>query len=250
VTLATVLDTADPGVGANRDQRLDYAWPGIQHSVPEAVGFVIATADGGTTTDGILDEPSDGYLAAVESNLPAERNPGQAAAPVPAVLAPILGLQRGAPKLNLASYVALRAAGVAAPRRDKTTGFIFQSGITTSLLGGEKNIARSRMADFVEDSIAQRLVQFAKLPLTDQLRDAEFGEVEAFLNELKSPNNPAAQRIADYSVDDTSGNTPDLAARGINVIIVAVRTLATQDFIVLQTNIGEGVVITTRPTTA
>ena len=49
----------------------------------------------------------------------------------------------------------------------------------------------------------------------------------------------------DYSVDDKSGNTPDLEAQGIYVVIGKVRTLASADFIVFQTSIGEGVVVTT-----
>ena len=62
---------------------------------------------------------------------------------------------------------------------------------------------------------------------------------------LLSANNPAAQRISGYNIDTQSGNTPQLEAAGIFVIIVNVRTLATADFIVIQANIGEGVVVTT-----
>lgn len=242
-TLQAVSADADPGVGANRDQRLDYAWPGCVNSIPEAVGFTLATSDGKTTADGILDEPTNGWLASVESMLPPERNPGQAAEPVPTVLAPILGFQRGVSNLGLNEYITLRQKGIAALRFDKTVGPIFQSGITTSLLSGEKNIARRRMADFIQDSMSNRLVQFCKLPMTNQLKDGALAELDAFLNELKSPNNPAAQRIDDYQLDDVSGNTPELTASGVYVIIVRVRLLATADFIVLQTEIGEGVTI-------
>jgi hypothetical protein len=141
-------------------------------------------------------------------------------------------------------YIQLRARGVAAPRMDRSVGPIFQSGITTSLIAGQKNINRRRMADFIQDSIARRLVQFSKLPLTNQLKDSAVGEVNAFLTELLSPNNPAAQRITAFEVDAKSGNTPNLEAKGIFVIIARVRTLATADFIVLQTEIGEGVTVT------
>ena len=138
----------------------------------------------------------------------------------------------------------LRQNGICGLRNDRVSGFIFQSGVTTSLVSGQKNINRRRMADFIEDSVAQSLVPMSKLPLTNSLKDAMTGQVDAFLTQLKSDNNPAAQRIVDYSVDDQSGNTPDLEARGIFVIIARVRTLATADFIVLQAEIGEGVVIT------
>ena len=243
----TVLGTTATGVGytsTSRNDRVDYSWPGAQTFIPEAVGSVIATSNGRTTTDGILDTTGDEWLAAVESNLAPERNPGQAASPVPEVLAPVLGFARGTPKLGLAEYTALRAQGVCALRMDKTVGPIFQSGVTTSLISGEKNIARRRMADYIQDSIANRLVSFGKLPLTQNLKDSAVGEIAAFLNLLKSPNNPAASRITDYSIDDKSGNTPSSLARGIYVIIVRVQLTPTSDFIVLQTDIGEGVVIT------
>lgn len=240
-TTDAVVASTDPGVGGNRDERDDYAWPGLRHFVPEAVGFSLATSDAKTTTDGILDESGDGWLACLMSNLPPERNPGQVQSPVPELMAPVVGFQRGAPALTMNDYIRLKAAGVAGFRRDQSFGFFVQSGITTSLTSGQKNINRRRMADFVEDSVARALLPFNKLPLTNQLKDGAVSEVNAFLEGLLSPNNPAAQRINSYIVDPKSGNTPDLEAAGIFVIIVKVRTLATADFIVLQFEVGEGV---------
>jgi hypothetical protein len=191
----------------------------------------------------VLDVGSDLYMASLLSNLPPENNPGQGVAPVPELMSTILGLQRSAPQLDLAEYVNLRARGVASPRIDATVGPIFQSGITTSLTSGQKNIARRRMADFIQDSIARSLNPFSKMVLRDSLRDSIVAEVDAFLSGLLSVDNPAAQRIADYQIDDRSGNTAARLAKGIFTIIVRVRTLASADFLVLQTEIGEGVVI-------
>ena len=244
-SLATVVGNSAPGVGANRDERVFYSWPGAVTNVPEAVGFNLGTADGLTTSDGNLDTRGDMWLAAVLSNLAPERNPGQAAPPVNTVMAPILGIQRSAPALGVQEYISLRANGVCALRLDRVTGPIFQSGVTTSLISGQKNIARRRMADFIQDSVAQTIVPFSKLPLTQSLKDTITGEIDAFLSQLKSVGNPAAQRIVDYQVDDKSGNTPELEARGIFVVIGRVRTLATADFIVFQTEVGEGVKIVT-----
>lgn len=243
VSTAAAIADADPGVGANRNERVIYCWPGIQSSVPEAVGYTLGTADGLTTADGILDDRADGWMASVLSNLAPERNPGQAGAPVSTVMAPVLAFQHGLSTLAVGDYIQLRASGVAAIRNDRTSGFLFQSGITTSLTSGQTNINRRRMADFLQDSISQRLTAFSKQPLTQALKDAITGEVDAFLNGLKSPNNPAAQRIVDYQVDDVSGNTPALEAQGIFVVIARVRTLATADFIVLQSEVGESVVV-------
>jgi len=244
VSVASVTGSTDPGVGTNRNERVLYSWPGVKTYVPEAVGISLGTADGSSTMDGILDTRGDGWLAAVLSNLPPERNPGQATSPVPEVLAPILGFQRAMPSLGMQEYMALRAAGICGLRNDVTSGFIFQSGVTSSLTSGEKNINRRRMADFVQDSLSRRLVSFAKLPLTQNLKDTIVGEIDAFLVGLQSPNNPPAQRISGFLIDDISGNTPDLEARGVYVVITKVRTLATNDFFVLQTEVGEGVNVT------
>lgn len=240
-TTSEAVSDTDPGVGANRIERIVYAWPGARMFVAEAVGTRLKLADGLTTFDGVLDVAWDSYVISLMSNLPPERNIGQAARPVPALLATIRGVQRGVTKLELNDYITLRARGVAALRIDRTVGPICQSGITTSLIAGEKNIARRRMADFIQDSISRRLVQFVKLPLTLANKDSAVVEVDAFLRELLSEDNPPAQRISGFDLDDVSGNTPTLEAKGIFVIIVRVRTLASGDFIVLQTEIGENV---------
>lgn len=245
VAVGTVIGDAAPGVGSNRAERVIYCWPGAQTFVPEAVGYLMGTADGQETADGVLDTSLDCWMASVCSNLPPERNPGQASAPIPEIMAPVLGFQRGVSGLGINEYKQFRSKGVAALRIDRTAGPIFQSGITSSLVSGEKNINRRRMADFLQDSLSQRYVQFAKQPLTDALKDAIVGETDAFLNDLLSPNNPPAQRISGYLIDDVSGNTPDLEAKGIFVVITKVRTLATADFIVLQSEVGENVVVTT-----
>lgn len=242
-TSAAVAD-ADPGVGANRNERVIYSWPGAVSFVPEAVTYRLKTADGLTTTDGLLDESFDMWAASLLSLLPPEKNPGQSAPPVPEVLAPVTGVQRGVSALAMSDYIALRAAGIAALRMDRSVGPIIQSGITTSLVDATKTINRRRMADFVQDSLARILLPFDKQVITKALQDSAVGEVNSFLNDLLSSNNPAAQRIAQYQIDDVSGNTPDGLARGVFVIIVRVRMLPTADFIVLQAEVGQGVKIT------
>ncbi len=239
-----VIGDGDPGVGYARDERVVYCWPGAQTFIPEAVNFPLKGADNFLHSDGYLDQTLNLWMASLLSNLPPERNPGQGSAPVPQVMAPILGFQRGISGLGMNDYVQFRQKGIAALRIDRAVGPIFQSGITTSLISGMKNINRRRMADFIEDSLSQRYNQFAKQPLTNGLKDAIVGETVAFLDDLLSPNNPASQRINGYIVDEKSGNTPDMEAKGVFVVISKVRTLATADFIVLQAEIGEGVNIT------
>lgn len=244
VTLAAAGADTAPGVGGTRDEGVFYSWPGCQHSVPEAVNFRLKTADGLTTVDGILDDPFDGWLAALLSNLAPERNPGQAAAPVPQIFAPILNYQRACPDLSMPEYIFLRSKGIAALRLDKTSGPIIQSGVTTSLISGQKDINRRRFSYFIQDSCAARLMQYGKLPISNQLKDGSVGELNAFGSELLSENNPSAQRIDGYLVDDKSGNTPDLLAKGIFVVIFKVKMTPISDFIVFQAEVGNGVNVT------
>jgi len=246
VNETTVLGSADPGVGANRSERVVYCWPGVRQQVSEAIGVRIRTANGTYTSDGILDVRADAFMASILSNLATERNPGQATEPVPTCLAPILAFQRGnLPTFSMTDYILFRQNGIAAIRFDRTAGRVFQSGITTSLIAGQKNINRRRMADEIEDSLARAYNPLSKQVLTNQLRDTIDAETVAYLEGLRSSTNPAAQRIADYSVDSRSGNTPQLYAAGIHVVIVRVKMLATADVIVLQAEVGPSVNIST-----
>lgn len=237
-----------PGVGTYRDERFFYDWPPVKTFVPEAVGVVVTCADGTTTVDGILDVTGDGWMASIMGSLAPERNPGESSATTQKVLAPVLGYARGVPSLDINAWEYLRLRGIAGIRMDRTVGPVFQSGITTSLTAGQKNIARRKMADFIEDSIAEALRPFCKLPQSRSFEDSVLTQTDDFLSGLLSVNNSAAQRIAGYLVDGKGGNTPALQAAGFYVVIVKVRTIASADFIVIQAQIGEGVVVTSQVT--
>ena len=246
VNEATILGDSDPGVGANRDERVIYCWPGVRTSIPEAENISIKTADGTYTSDGVLDVRADAFMASILSNLSSEKNPGQATDPIPLSLAPIVAFQRGnLPAFTMTDYILFKQGGVAAIRFDRTAGKVFQSGITSSVISGQRNINRRRLADEIEDSLAQAYNPLSKQVLTNQLRDTIDAQTVAYLEGLKSATNPAAQRIADYSVDSRSGNTPQLYAAGIHVVIVRVKMLATADTIVLQAEVGPSVNIST-----
>jgi len=240
--LTTVVGTAAPGVGATRDERVFYDWPPVKTYVPEALGKYITGADGSINTDGIVDTSGDGWMSAIMGNLVPERNPGEASATTKKVLAPILGYARGVPDLTLQSWELLKSRGIAGLRMDRTVGPVFQSGITSSLTSGLKNIARRKMTDYIEDSLAVQIAPFVKLPISETFKDGVLSQIQDFMEILLSANNPSAQRIADFIIDPKSGNTPTSEAAGIYVVIVKVRTLASADFIVLQVEAGEGVV--------
>jgi len=224
VAKATVLGSAAPGVGGSggavRHERGFYSWPGSRTFIPELVGISIACPDGTTTDDGIVDVTTDTWLAALLSKLQPELNPGQAAEPVPTVLAPIIGYQRGCPTLDMNDYILFKQAGICALRMDRVVGPIFQSGITTSLTTGETNINRRRMADFIQDSLAARYNQMAKMLGRQSIKDALLSESDAFLADLLSENNPDAQ--------------------GVWIIRHKVFMLQTLDVIVAQSEIGPG----------
>lgn len=246
LSLSNVISSSGEGVGVLRDERLIYSWPACRTYIPEASGVSIATSDGSTTTDGILDTSMDTWVAALLSNLQPELNPGQASDPVPTVFASIIGYARGTPKLDLSSYILLKQYGICGLRMTRESGPILQSGVTTSLTAGRKNINRRRMADFIQDSLAARYAQMSKQLATRAKKDALASETDAFYADLLSENNPAAQRIDSYLVDDKSGNTPTLSAAGVHVIISKVKMLATLDTIVAQTEVSpDAVTVTT-----
>jgi len=246
-TVSDVITSATDGVAVypSRDERRVYSWPGVQTLVPEALAAALVGSDGNTYSNGLIDTGFDGWEVAVASNLNPERSIGEEIAPATDVLAPVLGFQRGAPKLTMDDYISLKQLGVSAPFQDKVIGMVVQSAVTTSLTVGQTQINRRRMADYIEDSLSVLMKPFVKRLLTESLKDVILSTVAAFLIGLKKPSNPDDQRIQDYAIDNTSLNTPALAAAGIYALSVRVETLATADVIVLQCSVGKGVLTIT-----
>jgi hypothetical protein len=229
---------------AGRSDRVVYTWTGIRQYIPEAVGTQVLCADGSTTVDGVLDLTAVGHLCSVISQTAPERNPGELSDATSLSLSTVLGLQRGAPVLTRADYEVMKAYGICGIRIDRSSGPVFQSGITTSLVSGRQRISRRRMADFIQDSLARQYNLYVKQLLTENLKDAIVGQTDSFLAGLLSEAVPQFQRISAYSVDGSSGNTPELEAQGIYVVNANVRLLAEADNIVLNSQIGSDVVVT------
>jgi|GEM_PF-2004347 len=236
--------SAQPGVGAYREQRVVYVYPGVQTFVP-AIATIGTAGGAGFTADGIIDIGADGFLASVCSQLPPEENPGQ----LTTFTGGAIGLEAGNPdvqNLTLVDYKNFRASGICAPRMDLGS-MIFQSGVTSvdpAVYASLRNINRRRMADFIQDSLAIALKSFGKQLSSRTRRALITGQIKAFMDGLLSPSNSAAQRIEAYSVDSVSGNTAETLALGIFRIILNVRTIASLDAIVLQTTVGESVDVT------
>lgn len=232
--------SAEPGVGAYRDQRVVYCYPGANTFVPLIAKRGLA---GGTgfTADGNVNVGADGFLASCCSQLPPEENPGQETTFTSA----INSIETGAnvQGFRITDYTSFKAAGICALRIDNGVA-IFQSGVTSvdpGIYPQLANIARRRMADFIQDTLARRGKGYGKKLSTFARRKALAGEIRMFLRGLLSPQKPENQRIAGFTVDIKSGNTKESLGKGLYRIIIKVRTLASLDSIVLETTIGEQV---------
>ena len=246
---ATALSTtAQPGVGAYRDQRTVYCYPQANTFVP-IIALVGVAGGTGFNATGNIDVGADGFLACILSQLNPEENPGQ----VTNFLSAVNSIESSPVVQNfqIGDYEAFKAAGICALRIDDGDA-IFQSGVTSvdpTVNSGLVNINRRRMADFIQDSIAISLKEFGKKLSTTKRRKAITQEIRAFLNGLAgggpSPGNPNTednQRIDSFGIDDTQ-NDDDTLGAGLYRIVIAVRLLASLDSIVLQTTIGQTVIV-------
>jgi hypothetical protein len=239
--LATAVGDAAPGVGAHRARERVYVWPGLTTFVGEAVGTPVKGADGLTHKDGILDTPSTGWAGSVMSKLAPERNPGQASDPVQTIMSLALGIQRGVVGLGIGQYIQMKAKGVMGPRKDRKTGVIFQSGVTSSLLPGEAEIYTRRFSFYVEDSVADFLAAFSKEPLTEALKDKIVGGIHDLFDGWLSAQNPAAARIRGFLVDSKSSNTKQLSDAGIFVVDYKIEMIPIANTIAQRASVGFGV---------
>jgi len=236
---------ADPGVGAYRSERVVYCYVGANVFVPLIAQRGLAGGTGFTAT-GNVDVTSDGWMASILSQLPPEENPGQ---DTPFTSA-INGIELGANVQNfsMANYQTFKSLGIAALRMDTDNGIaIFQSGVTSVdplVNPGLARIARRRMADYIQDSIAVFTSGFGKKLGTFRRKKAISGAINSFLGTLLGANNPGSQRIDGYTpAKDVT--TPDEEGLGLFRLLVLVRTLTSLDSIVIATQIGDTVVVTT-----
>lgn len=187
----------------------------------------------------------DGWAACILSNFANERNPG---ANPQGLLNAIASLEDAfvANPPAKQDYVNLLAGGVSPLQKDRQVGWWLVNGITAvnpTLQATRVPMKRRRMADEIQDSIADISAAYQKEPATTERVDSFISELETYLAILKSDNNPAAQRIQDFAVDGVTLNDPNLTALGIYTIGISVRLLASMDDIVFQTTIGETVTI-------
>lgn len=237
--LGTSANSIIGNVGSFRSDRVFYAGKAFKVRVPAIAERGVAGGIG-FTADGIITVRPDGPLATICASRPPEENPGQETR----LIEDFFEVDTFGETLSIETYKAFRAAGVLVPRVDRVAGTVFQSGVTSSLETGRTTCARRKMADFIQDTMAERLVPFVKKLNTISRRNAILATANSFLNSLLNPNNPELQRIEGFSVDDSvnAGNTAESMALGIYRLSVKVRTLASLDFIVVTVEAGENAI--------
>lgn len=217
-----------------------YTSKGLKVRVAEIAA--VGTAGGiGFTADGVITVRPDGPLTTICATLPPENNPGEATG----LIEDFYEVDAAGETLDRSAYEAFRRAGICAPRRDRQSGMVFQSGVTSCTDPARQTIARRKMADYIQDTAAELMNPFTKQLSRQSRRDQIRSVWEQFLASLKSENSPELARIVDYAVDDSvnAGNTEASLALGVYYIETRVKTLASLDNIVVRTEVGEGVVI-------
>ncbi len=229
--------SAQPGVGAYRSDRIVYAYPEVCHFI-SSIALRGIGGGAGFTEDGIIDSVADAWVVSTCSQVPPEENPGQETD----AFASALGLGRDNPdiqNMDMNDYVAFKSSGIAALRFSGGAGVI-QSGVVSVdpvQQPGRKNIARRRMADFVQDSLAEVTLPHAKKPNSETRRGIVFALIDSFMTGLVRD-----ERMASQHTDAKSANSPDTIAAGVFYIDVLGRTLSSMDDIVLRTELGENVI--------
>jgi hypothetical protein len=240
---SVAMGASAPGVVATRDERVVYCYVGRNTFVP-LIGQVGITGGAGFNATGNVDVHSDMLMASICSQLPPEENPGQATT----FTTSVNGIETGAnvQGFDISDYTAFKAAGIAALRMDEGVA-VFQSGVTSvdpTVYPQLVRIARRRMADYIEDSIASPAKQYGKRLSMQARRKALKGEIRGFMARLLNKNSPGRQRIAGYTVTDTDGNSDTTLSAGMYRITTKAKTLPSLDSIVIACTVGDDVDVT------
>ena len=234
-------DQALTDVAQFRTDRCVYTYPGMQVRIPE-IATRGSAAGTGFTDDGIITVRADGPLTSLCARLNPEENPGQA---TDGIIDEFFELEDIGRSLEIDDYRAFKAAGIAAPIIDEDEGPEFQSGVTSSLESGRETLARRKMADFVQDSMAVLAKPYQKKLNRLSNRDSLTSRFDSFLGGLLGEPGTDLQRIENYAIDDESGNIPEQLRLGIAVWLTTVHTLSSLDAIVIRTEIGPNAIIST-----
>jgi len=246
----TALNNTIVTLAAAASDRIFVTWSGVNSQVPSANIASLAT-DITTRSDRIvwcyntpktidpetavkINQGPHVWMAAILANTDVDIHPGSVDAS--SLLAGVSELDKET--LTRADLISLRDAGISTLEKTPE-GFAFRSGIVTSLVTGKTEITRRRSADFLQLSASDRLKFFVKVKNTIEARAQMGGELVAFSQSLKDQD----RIIEDFAVEQESVNTPAQRAKGIEKILWRVRLIGHILHLVLETEIGTGVVI-------
>lgn len=235
--------SVQPGVGAYRDRAVFYCFPGVRTTIPQIALRGIA-GGAGFTVDGVINTGFDMWVASLLSQLPPEEDAGQETG----YLTGIIDIEDNADvdDLRIEDYRAFKASGIVAPRIDDSV-CVVQSAVTSvdpAVDPAGTPIARKRFTYYLQDTLAPRLNAYSKKLATSERRALIVGEIEGFMDTLRSTDQPQLQRILAYETDTQSANTPALLERGIFRIKLRAKMIPPFRAIVLETEVGETVQIT------
>lgn len=231
-------------VALHRTDRVFFTYPGHRVRIPE-IAQVGAAGGVGFTSDGVITVGADGGLAFINSVLPPEENPGQDTGLLDTYVLGVEPIFFNGVKVdfNRQTYTSFKANGICAPRIDQLGNVVFQSDVTAELTPGRTTQKRRKFADFLQDTVALLLLPYSKKLATDAREAGIDSSLDNFLLTLLSPNNPDLQRIKDYGMRNTTAENPTFADRGISSRRIQVRMLNSLDTFLVNTEIGEGVVV-------
>jgi len=213
-----------------QDDRGVYCWPRVK-----TTNFFSASVDE-VTVDG------NAFAAAAIANSDPWISPG--GAPGAQFLTGITGLEYE--DTSRATLDSLRAAGVTPWFMSKAMGgAILAKAITTATAGTK--VKQRRLRDYLEISLSNYAELYVETPLDVDLAEQSLGEYSGSLIGAYNTfieNERIASHIKTYSVDPFSLNTEEGLDAGRWIIHVQVETWADQDEIVLKTEIGETVTVT------
>lgn len=191
------------------------------------------TLDPETATE-VQTSPSS-WMASILSQTDVDIHPGEE--DTKRLLAGITRLTNTA--LVRADYVAFKAAGICA--LEKNDGFQFVSGVVTDLTAGKTEITRRRSTDYLQLTSARSLKYLVKKKSTIANRSAMMAILNSFLKVLKK----GERIVEDYVIDGEVLNTTEARAAGVERVLMRVKLLGHMLHLVLETEIGTGVVIVT-----
>jgi hypothetical protein len=185
------------------------------------------------TSGEVLTRP-ESWMASVLANTDVDIHPGEE--DTKRFLGGIIRLYNES--LERGDYIALKAAGISAMEIDLGNP-VFVSGVVTDLTPGKTEIARRRMADFLQLSAAFAVRFHVKKKNTEARRTAIAATLKGWLSGLQAQGRVVESFLIDMDILNTTTDRDN----GIQRILMRVDLVPHMLSIVLTTEIGTGVTI-------